>query len=72
MSLLQVLSDIAKLQYQGFDCSDSDIIPYFQNPQAFRRIVSENNLTFVSAWSTLVPKNRQLSHRRIDSILVFR
>ncbi len=55
-SLQQVLGEIAEMNYEGFDCSDNDIIPYFDRRQEFRAMVLEDKLSFVSCWVSLIPK----------------
>jgi sugar phosphate isomerase/epimerase len=56
VSLAKALDDIAKLRFEGFDCSESDLHPYFSNPGSFRRMIRERKLEFGSAWITLLPK----------------
>ncbi len=56
VSLENVLSDMAKLHYEGFDCSDNDAIQYFKVPEEFHRMLSQNMLSFVSTWVTLIPR----------------
>lgn len=56
VSLARALDDVSKLGFEGFDCSENDLLPYFSNPSGFRRIIRERRLKFASAWVTLLPK----------------
>jgi sugar phosphate isomerase/epimerase len=56
VSLPMALDDIASLKFEGFDCSDVDLIPYFSNARGFRKIRKDRGLEFASAWVTLLPK----------------
>jgi len=55
-SLEQTLDSVSNCNYEGFECNDSDVTPYFNNPGEFRTIVSSRGLKFVSIWNTLLPK----------------
>jgi sugar phosphate isomerase/epimerase len=56
VSLPMALDDVAALRFEGFDCSDSDLIPYFPDPRRFVKIREDRGLEFGSAWVTLLPK----------------
>jgi sugar phosphate isomerase/epimerase len=55
-SLQQVFSEMSSLHYDGFDCSDADVVPYFANPSEFLHMKAENKLEYASSWVTLLPR----------------
>jgi sugar phosphate isomerase/epimerase len=56
VGLPEIFSQMSSLHYTGFDCSDSDIIPYTNETDEFVRLITENKLTYVSSWVTLLPR----------------
>jgi inosose dehydratase len=56
VSLEEVFSEMSSLHYEGFDCSDSDIVPYVSSPDEFVRMTTKYNLTYASSWVTLLPR----------------
>ena len=56
ISLDEIFAQMSSLNYEGFDCSDSDIVPYFSHPDEFVQMTAENQLTYASSWVTLLPR----------------
>src|SRR5690242_6382859 len=63
VSLARALDDVSKLGFEGFDCSEGDLNPYFSDPAGFRRMVRQRKLKFASAWVTLLPRKLKRSDR---------
>jgi sugar phosphate isomerase/epimerase len=69
-NLASVLDDIARLGYDGFDCSENDLALYFSNPTGLARLVGDRGLEFGSAWVTLIPKKMRSGEiPRVDQSL---
>jgi sugar phosphate isomerase/epimerase len=68
--LARALDDVSKLGFEGFDCSESDLIPYFSDPAGFRRMLRERKLKFASAWVTLLPRKLKRTDRPAISPLL--
>jgi sugar phosphate isomerase/epimerase len=67
LSLPQVLADISKLKFAGFECTDNDVGVYRPDVKGFKKAVSDSGLEFVSTWSTIFPKKLPKSFRSVVS-----
>jgi inosose dehydratase len=56
-TLDEALRGISKLGYAGFECTESDLPPFFSNTEGFRAMLRNDGLAFVSVWNTLFPKS---------------
>ena len=63
ITLAEALHQISTLKYQGVDCSDGDLAPYFGEQEEFRRMLAKTNLEFAGVWSTIFPKKLAPSER---------
>jgi len=65
ITLSEVLRDIAKLKFAGFECTDNDVGVYSADVQGFRRAVKKSGVEFVSTWSTVFPKKLPATFRSV-------
>ncbi len=63
ITLGEAMHQISTLKYQGVDCSDGDLAPYFGAPNDFRQMLKRMNLEFAGVWSTILPKKLAASER---------
>ena len=42
ITLKQALQDISKLGYRGFDCSESDLVPFYSRVGDFKKMASNS------------------------------
>ena len=56
VSLPEALSQIAKLGFESFDCSDQDMLIYLSREKDLKKIINDSGLEWSSAWTTILPK----------------